>query len=145
MPSIRKHHPSLVAAERRHVHHRRVERDGIAQVLAVLDHGQQERLARGHVEGVDHALDHAERDEPADRDVPAQGEDRKGEGLQHRHGLCDDEQVVPVRAVNEDAREGPEHKRGKLTGKRDDTQEHGRAREAIHQPVGGGQRDPGAE
>jgi len=79
MPSTRKHQPSLETAinipasegpiEPRHVHHRRVDGDGVLKVALVFDHHDHERLAAGHVEGIDAALQDAERKQQGDRYV----------------------------------------------------------------------------
>src|ERR1035438_3271703 len=44
------------ADEARAVCHGRVDGDGIAEIVAIVDHKREERLPAGHVESVDEAL-----------------------------------------------------------------------------------------
>jgi len=62
------------ADEARQVDHGRVHGDGVAEVLFVFYHLDEEGLAAGHVEGVDRALKGAEPDDFVNVDVVAEGE-----------------------------------------------------------------------
>jgi hypothetical protein len=105
------------------IHHRRVERDRVPQVLPVLDHGEQERLAAGHVERIDNALDDAEGDDPVNRDGAGERQHGKRERLEHRHGLRHDEQAMTIPPVDVNARHRTEEKRWKLAREADDAKQ----------------------
>jgi hypothetical protein len=51
----------------RHIHHGRVEGDGIAQILPVLHHLNQEGLPPGHIKGIDQPLKTAQDQNVRDR------------------------------------------------------------------------------
>ncbi len=57
------------ADEARHVHHGRVNGDGIGKIVAALHHLHHERLASRHVEGIDDALQCAQRQHFGDGDA----------------------------------------------------------------------------
>ena len=105
------------AADRRtedpaRVHHGGVERDGVGQVGAVLDHAHHERLPRRGVEGVDHALTHLQHQHLGDGDDAGQRQHRERQRLQHREHLGDDQHAVPVPPVDEHAGHGARNKVG---------------------------------
>ncbi len=131
--------------EPRHVDHRRVERDGVAEVLLVVDHRDEERLPARHVEGVDRALAHAEHDDRLHRNPPADRQHRQDERLHHRARLRDDEQPMAVPPIDVEAGHRPEHERGKAPGEPDDAEQHGRPRQPVDEPARRRRRDPGAD
>jgi hypothetical protein len=82
------------------IHHGRVQRDGIAQVGAVLHHLHHKGLPRGHVEGVDRTLKKAKRDDVWYRDSPRQSQYSQAERLQHRENLGNDQHPVTIKTVH---------------------------------------------
>ena len=130
------------------VDHGRVEGDGVAEVLLVIsssDHLDEEGLAAGHVEGVDEALHHAERDDLVDGDDLGEGERGEDERLDCREDLGPDEEVAAVEAVDEDAGEGREQEGGNLAGEADDAEQQRGAGKAVDEPTGGDAGHPGAD
>ena len=75
------------------------------------------------------------------------GERQHGERerLQHREHLRDDQDAMPVPAVDEHAGERREHERRDLAAEADDAEQQRRAGEPIDQPARGNARDPGAD
>ena len=122
----------------------RIERDRVRQIVLVLDHRDEERLAPGHVERVDDALDHVQHDDRFDGDAAAERQRREDERLQHRDRLRDHEQPAAVPAIDEDAGERAEKKRRKLPREPDDPEQQRRSGQPIDQPAGRGRRDPRA-
>ena len=106
-----------------HVDHGRVEGDGVAEVIFVFDHLDEEGLAAGHIEGVDNSLEGAERDDLVDGDDLCERECGHGERLNARENLCPDEKVAAVDAVDEDSGKGSEEEGGDLSGKAYDTEQ----------------------
>jgi len=61
-----------------------MQRDPARQIVAVLDHLDEERVSRGHVEGVHRPQEEGQHDDMPDLDDPGQSERRHGRGLHHR-------------------------------------------------------------
>jgi hypothetical protein len=134
------HHPRDRRPDQpRPVHHRRVQRDRISQILAVLDHIHQERLPRRHVERVDQPLKQREPENPPDVDRPRERESAHRERLHHREDLRDHQHAMAVPAVDPDARHRRQKKRRDLTGEPRDPEQHRRPRKPVDQPA---RRDP---
>ncbi len=133
------------ADEPRSIHHRRVERDGVAQVGAVLHHLHHEGLPRGHIEGVDRALEQAERDDLSHGNSSAQRQCGQPEGLDHRQNLSDDQGAMTVQTIDPDARERPDEQERNLQREAGNTEQERRMREPVDQPGGGDARHPGTD
>ncbi len=133
------------ADKARHVDHRRVERDGVAEIFAALDHLHQESLATGHVKRIDEPLACAEDEYFRNGDAVGECEGGKRQRLQHRECLSDDEDVTPVEAVNPHAGERREEERWDLAGEADDTEQPGRAGQSVDEPSGGNTGHPRAD
>ena len=96
------------------VEHHRIHRDGIAEVFFVFHQGNDEGLARGHIEGVDKAEKDGEKDNVRDTDVSCEKQDCQEQGLEHRKGLCGEEDAVAIPAVGHNAGNGREKEGGNL-------------------------------
>ncbi len=115
-------------------HHRRVERDRVREILLALDHLDDERLARRHVEGVDGAENDGEHDEVPDLGGSRQDEDRESRRLKQRERLRDHDGAVAVPSVGEHAGEGGDEKRGNLPGETDDAEKERGMRQTVDEP-----------
>jgi hypothetical protein len=127
----------------RAIEHRRVERDGIDEIVAA-DHVRDERLACRDIERVHHAEKRGNRKHVRHLDAPGEREAGERAGEQHRGRLrCDENRVTSSRVCNRPAdRREQEHRN--LPGKADQTQERRRAREPIHKPRLGNRLHPRA-
>jgi hypothetical protein len=72
----------------------------------------------------------------------AEGERGEREGLQHRERLRDEQNIATIQPVYPDSRERREKKCGNLSREADDSEQEGRAGEAIDKPAGGQARHP---
>ena len=131
--------------ESRHVNHGRIDGDGVLQVALVFDHLDHERLAAGHVEGIDAALHHAERKQHGNVDEMRKCEGSKCERLHHGEGLRPDQNLAAVETVDPDTRKRRKNEGGNLSGEADCTQQQSRAGEAVDKPARRDARHPGAD
>lgn len=122
-----------------------VQRDGVSQVVLVLEHLHDERMPHRHVEGIHETEKEGEHEEMPDLDRPRQGEDGQDQGLQHGQDLGGYEKVVPVHAVRIDAGQGRHKQHGDLAGKPYDAQGHGGPGHPVHEPAHGGLLHPCAD
>jgi len=90
------------------VEHHRIHGDGVVEVFSVIDQGNDEGLACGHIEGVDKAEKDGEKNNVRDVDVACKKQDCQKQGLEHRKGLCGEEDSVAVPAVSHNPGEGSE-------------------------------------
>ena len=131
------------------VNDRRTHRDRIRQVLATLHQIHHKRLPCRHIERVDHALKRLKHDDLRDGDDLPQGQIGQRERLHHRKSLRDFQNAMAVKPIDPHAAERGEEKNRDLRREIDDTQHHRLAarhrlfRQPIHQPTGGGDREPG--
>ncbi len=127
------------------VGHRGVDGDGIREVVAVVDHLDEEGLAGGHVEGVDEALERGEGDDlPKINDV-SESERGHGERLDGGENLRPDEQLAAIKAFDPYAGERAEKKGEDLAGEADDAEKKRGVREAVNEPASGEARHPCAD
>ena len=126
------------------VEHHRIHRDGIAEVFLVFHQGNDEGLARGHIEGVDKAEKDGEKNYVRDVDVACEKQDCQEQCLEHRKGLGGDEDAVAVPAVGHNACNGRDKEGRNLGCETDHPKEELRAGEAIYQPGQGDLLSPGA-
>ena len=117
----------------------------LLQVALVFDHLDHEGLAAGHVEGVDAALHHAQREQQGNGDVAGERQRGQSQRLDHGEGLGPDQHLALVEPVYPHAGEGRQQKGGNLPGKADRAQQQGRAGEPVDQPAGGDARHPRAD
>ena len=99
---------------------KRVERDHVRQIGAILDEVHPQRLAQRHVERVDDAEPQREHDQVPDRDVAGPGEPREHDRLQQRQRLRDAQRVAAVDVVGDDAGERAEEQDAGVAAERDD-------------------------
>ena len=118
----------------RHLEDGRVQRNGVRQVLARVDHFHDESLPRRGVERIGHAEQEGKDDDvprlhPAQEDIGAQDERKR-----HHAGLRCDEQVAFGDPVHDQAGPQREKKDRHRAGETDDAQIKRRAGQLIHQP-----------
>ena len=101
----------------RAVVHRRVDRDGVAEIIAIVHHLHEKRLPAGHVERVDQPLQRAERDDFPERDQMREGQRRERERLDRASRLRPHQQLPAIEALDPDARDRPERERDNLRRK----------------------------
>ena len=158
---MRKHQPSPASAistpasdgpdQAGAVDQRRVQGDGVGQVFLALDHLDEERLPRRHVEGVDQRPGTRLRATTCQMvggaRFAAEGDHRQQGRLDQRQYLRDDEEAVAVPAIDEDAGERSQEEGRHLAGEADQAEQEGRVRaaEAEDEPAGGDARHPGAD
>ena len=155
MPSIEKapalagdrdqHSGQRRADQARHVHHRRVDGDGVLQVALVVHHLHHEGLAAGHIEGIDAALHHAQRQQQGMVMWPRERQRGQRQRLDHGEGLRPHQHLAAVEPVHPYAGEGRQQKGGNLPGKADRAQQQRRTGEPVDQPAGGHARHPRAD
>ena len=117
----------------RRVEHGRVQRDGVHEV-GLADHLHDEGLARGDVEGVDHAEQRGKHEDVPDLDGVGEGQSREDEGQQHGGGLGGDDHAPAAVTIGDDAGDGGEQKERNLPGESDAAQQHQRPGDAVDQP-----------
>ena len=133
------------AEQPRAVEVRRVQRDGVTQVGAVVDHPHHERLPGGNLDRVDDALEHRQPDDPRHVDVAAQGQGRQRQRLRHRQHLGGDEHLVAIPAVEPDPGQRRQDERRRLTGKTHQAEQERRIGEPVDQPRRGQPGHPRAD
>ncbi len=119
----------------RQIDHRGVQRNRVLQILLVVDHLHQERLPSRHIEGIDHPLKDAQRQNLVDRDHLRQRQRRQPQRLHRRQHLRPDQQVAPVQPIHQHPGKRRQHKGGNLPGEADQSQHQRRARQPIDQPA----------
>ena len=110
MPSIRKHPPSPTDQPRT-VRHRRIDGDGVTEVVTIFDHLYQEDLPPRCVERIDQTLEDRESNDFPERDDMGQRERGHAKRLDGRSRLCPHQQLAAIEALNPDARKWRERKR----------------------------------
>ena len=133
------------AHQARGVEVRRVERDGVAEIGAVVDHAHDEGLAGGDLDRADDALEQRQADDPLDVDVPAQRERRHGQRLHHRQPLGRDQHLAAIPAIEPHPGDGRQHERGRHAGEAHQAEQELRIRQAVDQPRRGQPRHPRAD
>ncbi len=129
----------------RTVGHRGIDRDGVTEVVAIVDHLDQEGLPPRHVERIDHPLQRGERDDFPQRDDMCQRERRQGERLDGAGGLRPHQQLAAIEALHPHARKRPQRKRNDLSREAYDAQQQRRMGQVIDQPGRRQPRHPGAD
>lgn len=89
----------------RPIHHRRIQRNRVRQVRAVVHHLDHERLPRRHIEGIDHALKKHQRDHVPNLNHARERQRRQRQRLHHRKRLRRHQRFVPVPAIHPYARQ----------------------------------------
>ena len=128
----------------RRVEYRRVERDGVDQIF-LAGHLDHQRLAAGHVEGVDHAQQAGEREHVPDLHAAGEGEGRQREGLQHRQGLSDDDHLAAGKAVGRDPAQRSQGEHGDLRAEPCGPEQKLGVGQAVDQPALRHVLHPGAD
>ena len=131
------------ANDARAIEHRRVESDGVHQVF-LADHVDQEGLASGDVEGVDHAEQSGKDKDVRDLDAVGQGEPGEDSGEDHGSDLGGDDEALAIDAVGGDASKGSDEKDRNLAGEAYATEQQRGSREAVDEPCLGYGLHPGA-
>ena len=129
----------------RSVHHGGVQGDGIAQVGALFDHLDHERLPGGHVEGVDQSLDQRQTDHPPQIDVAGERQRGQGQRLDHRQNLRDHQNAMAIPAVEPDAGDGRHEERRDLADEAGESQKEGGIGELVDDPTHGEPGHPRAD
>ena len=98
------------AADRRSYHargveERRVQRDGVADVLAPVHHVRDERVARRHLEGVEQPARQDERENYLIGNQIGEGQKSEGEGDAHTARLRAEDELAQVEPLDDRARE----------------------------------------
>jgi hypothetical protein len=128
------------------VDHGRIQRDGVPQVLGVpLDHVHDEGLADRHVERVNGAQQDAEDNDRPDADRVGEDQDGEGQSLNQGKRLGQEEHLVPVPAVGEDAGERGDHEHRQLPRETDDPEHQGGVGQSVNQPSQGDHLEPGPD
>ena len=127
-----------------HVHHGRVQSDGIAQIRPILHHLHREGLSGRHVERIDQTLKHAQRDDLRNCDYARKGERRHCQRLQCRRHLRPHQEPAPIHPLHPDSRERSQQEGQDLAREAHQAEQKGRVCQAIHQPTGGQTSHPGA-
>ena len=89
----------------REVERRRVERDGVGQIGAIIHELREQALAIGPVEALDDALKQREPEQQRDTGGPREYQGCEQEGMDQRGGLRGEEHTATVRFVREHADE----------------------------------------
>ena len=116
------------------VEDRRVERDGVGQVLG-SDHLDDEGLTHRDVEGADRPEAARDEHDGGHAHGPRRDEHAEGQCEQHRQRLGEDDQPLAVDAVGHHARGGREAEDRKVAGERDQAEGEAGAREPVHEPA----------
>src|ERR1700683_4679337 len=104
-----------------------------------------ERLAAGHVEGVDEALEGHEQNDFGEGNDVRESERGEGEGLDGAEGLGPDEKFAAVETLDPDSGEGAEEEGDDLSGEGDEAEDERGVSEAVDQPGRGETGHPGAD
>jgi len=91
--------------------------NGVTEVVRVVDHLYQERLAPRHVERIDHALQSGENDDFFERDDMCQRERGQGQRLNGAAGLGPHQELAAIEPLHPDARKRPQRERNNLPRK----------------------------
>jgi hypothetical protein len=103
------------------IRHRGIDRDGVAEIVAVVHHLHKEGLAGRHIEGVDKPLQHTECDDLANRDAMAEGECGHGQRLDRCSSLRPEQQTPAAEPLHPHGGKGAKQERDNLSGKADET------------------------
>ena len=144
IPSHAISNPAAAGTEHaRAVEHHRVERDRVGEIV-VAHHLDHERLAAGHVERTDGAVECGQQNHVPDADGAGPGQRREREGAQHQQDLSRDNQAAAIDAVNHYAGEQTDQQDRRELRERDDAEHRRRVRQLQHQPRLRGALHPGA-
>ena len=133
------------ADQPRHVDHGGVERDGVAEVALVFDHLDEEGLTAGHVEGVDEALQDAEREDLADGDALARVSAASASDCTAARACVQTRTVRRFQRSTQTPAKGASRKVGIWPAKPTMPSSQRGAGEPIDQPAGGEPGHPGAD
>ena len=122
-----------------------VHRDGVRQVLGVLEHLDDEGLARRNFEAADESAEERQRDDLPDVDDAGERQDREGRRLDRRQDLARQDDPIAVPPVGQDARQRGHEERRNLPHEADDAKQHRRAREVVDEPRQGQALHPRAD
>lgn len=125
--------PATAGPTTRAVDHRRIERDGVHQILAT-DHVDEERLPRGNIEGVDDSEERGEGEDVPDTHVAGERQQGQRECEQHGGDLRRDDDAVAMQAIRQRPTERGEEEHGDVPDEGDQPQQRRGARQAIDQP-----------
>ena len=123
------------ARQPRGVEDRRVEGDRVGQIVAPPHHLDEERLARGDVDAVDEAEEHAEDEDVGDGGPAREHEGRQHQRLDHGQDLGADHDAAAVGAVGPYAGQRREKQARELAREAHQTEEERRAGHAIDEPA----------
>ena len=127
------------------VGHGRVDGDGVAEVVGIVNHLHEKRLAAGHIEGVDEALKRGEGDDLPEIDAVSESERGHRKGLNGGGNLRPDEKFAAIEALDPYSGEGAEQDGDDLSGETDDAEQQSGMGEAVNEPTGGEARHPCAD
>ena len=127
----------------RAVEHHRVERDRVGEIF-VAHHLDHERLAPGHVERSDGAVERRQQDHVPDANGAGPGQRRERERAQHQQDLRRDDQAAAIDAIDHHAGEQADQQDRRELRERDDAEHRRRVRQLQHQPRLRGALHPGA-
>ena len=117
----------------RPIEHRRVQRNGVHQVL-FADHLHQERLPSGQVESIHHAQQSRQHKHMRDLDAMAQHQGRKHQREQHGRRLRGKDDAAAIVTVGNDSTDGREQKYRDLPRKPNRSQQQPRSGHPVNQP-----------
>ena len=106
----------------RAIDEQRVQRDRIRQVLARLDHVNEERLAQRDVEGIRDPLPQGQQHEMPRLHDARGHDDRERDGLQRKQALRHVDRAPAIDAVGDDAGERAEEQDAGVAAERDDAE-----------------------
>ena len=129
--------PATAADQARSIDDRRIQGDSIRQIFTPVDHLDHKRLARRHVERIDESLEEHQQDNFRDGDDSGQCEKCQRKRLNHREGLRDDQQFVPVPAINPYACDRREEEERYLADETRDSQQPRGVRQTVNEPTRG--------
>ena len=128
-----------------HMDHGRVEGDGVAEIGAVVHHFDNKGLAGGHIESIHRAQKQAQDDDMPDGDGIGEDEGGHNQRLQEGHDLSDDQNPMPVPAVDKDPGQRRQKEGGNLIGEGNRPQQHGGAGQTVDKPAHGRPLHPGTD
>lgn len=122
-----------------------IESNGIGKVLLLADEGDQECLAAEDVEGVDDALDEAQKGQQRDGFELETDDEGEQPSLYHEAHLGDEDELVFLVLIHEGANEGREDERGQQGNELYKAEPEDGACHLINQPTDGYPLHPGAQ
>ncbi len=111
---------------------------------SLADHFDGEGLARGHIEGVDEALEQGQRNDLPDLNDAHERKHGQGRRLQHGKGLRDHQKFSAIHAVGNHASERGDEEHRHLAAERHHAEQEGRMRHRIDEPALRDRCNPGA-